>query len=138
MRFLVPIAVLLIASVGPLILRAGTPSHKTFTSPDGLFQFTYPASLPLFAQNIPENVRGFSYIPVCQDDALVCLAYPGTEFKHSDFEAAGFYIEEIPATSKHECLTSPNVVELDTRAPNYTSHMVFDVPPKDPVRVIKA
>jgi len=136
MRFSVPIAVLLIAYAGPLILCAGAAGHKTFTSADGLFQFTYPASLPLFTQNVAENVRGFSYAPVCQEDALVCVAYPSTEFKYSNFEAAGFYVEEIPATSKHECLTSPDVAELDTGAPGYTYHLVFDIPPKDPVKVI--
>jgi len=32
MRFSVPLAVLLIAYVAPLILRAGTPSYRTFNT----------------------------------------------------------------------------------------------------------
>jgi hypothetical protein len=73
---------------------------KTFISPDGAFQFSYPESLSGGPQ-----MRG-SYIPVCDNDAIVCLKYPEDEYRGYNFEAAAFSVTALPRpTTRAKCLS---------------------------------
>ncbi len=87
---------------------------RTFTSPNGDFQFQYSSVLVHCTQE-----RG-SWIPgdgcasqggVCEDTdspatTIICLAYPKTDFKDKPtFSAAAFFAAEVPgATTAETCL----------------------------------
>jgi len=103
-------------SGGPSDTKA--PASKTYTSPDGTFQFTYPALL-IRCELQPENngdSYGWvqpecnSYHPVCGDnptprEPLVCIAYPSNQHTHDDnFEAAVFSASETEMSEK-DCLS---------------------------------
>jgi hypothetical protein len=90
---------------------------KTFTSPDGTFQFTYPDIL-IRCELRPEaggahawvQQECVSYHPVCgngvdPDDPIVCLAYPRDRYTNTEaFEAAAFSVSETTISEK-ECLS---------------------------------
>ena len=90
---------------------------KAFTSPNGAFQFSYPAML-IFCELLQQkNSDGYywaqpecsGYIPACGnpgdlDQPVVCLAYPRN--KHSDsptFDAATFSVWDTTQSEK-DCL----------------------------------
>ena len=89
---------------------------KTFTSPDGSFQFTYPTMLTrceLRSQNGNEYAwvqpECSSYHPVCGDlpnpkEPTVCIAYPRNRYSSGDeFEAAAFSAS-MAQSSEKDCL----------------------------------
>jgi hypothetical protein len=66
----------------------------TFTAPDGAFRFSYPSDFQVCTQGrIQPCIQ--SFIPVCEQDALVCLVYPAEELKDTSFSAASFQVREI-------------------------------------------
>lgn len=100
---------------------ASKSAHKTYTSPNRSFQFTYPALLircekhpqqPGYLANwTPEECAAYS--PTCdmsldvgKKDTLVCVAYPRNE--HTDtraFEAGTFSVAVVDAaTTASACL----------------------------------
>lgn len=95
-----------------------TPRHaKTFTSPDGTFQFTYPDILircelrsqgnDSYAWIQPECA---AYHPVCGEypkpnEPVACVAYPRNRYTDTEaFEAAAFSVSEAKVSEK-ECLS---------------------------------
>ena len=66
----------------------------TFTAPDGAFHFSYPKDFQVCTTDKMQSC-GQSFIPVCAEDALVCVVYPAEEFKDTNFEAAAFQVREI-------------------------------------------
>jgi hypothetical protein len=103
------IGALLVAAIGLSMLprlQAQNPStsqQKTFTSPDGVFRFTYPATFALYQGKDP---REASYIPVCQDTGLVCVVYPPEKYKGTNFGAAAFAVTAVSdATTESACST---------------------------------
>jgi hypothetical protein len=66
----------------------------TFTAPDGSFRFSYPSDFQVCTRGkIEPCVR--SYIPVCDQNALVCVMSPAKQFKNTTFGAASFQVSEI-------------------------------------------
>ena len=104
------IYLLLSASLGAL---AQSNIH-TFTSPDGVYQFTYPAYFlrcspgPPYVDWRPDDCLGG--IPVCpqpeQTAKAVCVAYPKARYKeYPEFEAAAFSVAELNGSkTEKECL----------------------------------
>jgi hypothetical protein len=108
-------------------LFAQTP--RTFTSPDGEFQFQY-SSVLLQCQPDP-NGDGelwtpdscIAYFPVCRSYSqggrvLLCFAFPKARFRdYPTFEAATFVVAEIPqATNDQKCLTAdPDWSQIQAR-----------------------
>jgi hypothetical protein len=74
--------------------QRATSDNQRFTAPDGTFIFYYPTDFQLCTQGKMEPCRQ-SFIPPCDEDALVCAVYPAKEFKDTNFEAAGFQVREI-------------------------------------------
>ena len=82
---------------------------NSFTSPDGAFQFEYPASLIRCANDPkqhgwwkpPESCE--AYTPICSDfggvsgGAIACIAYPAENMKGTNFQAAAFAVNEQKA-----------------------------------------
>jgi hypothetical protein len=65
-----------------------------FTAPDSAFYFHYPHGFEICRQG-KINSCIHAYIPVCEDDALVCVVYPADEFEGTSLRAAGFQVKEI-------------------------------------------
>lgn len=66
-----------------------------FTATDGAFRFSYPADFQVCTQGkIDPCVK--SYIPVCEQDAVVCVVYPAQQFEGTTFGAASFQVRQIP------------------------------------------
>jgi hypothetical protein len=90
---------------------------NSFTSPDGTFQFEYPASLVRCARDPNQHdlweptESCEAYIPVCSDfsgasgGTTACIAYPAEGMKGTNFQAAAFAVNEQKAISTNaECL----------------------------------
>jgi len=68
--------------------------NTVFTAPDGLFRFFYPSDFQICTKGqIQPCIQ--SHIPVCEQDALVCVVYPAEMFKDTNFGAASFQVREI-------------------------------------------
>jgi hypothetical protein len=65
-----------------------------FTASDGAFQFSYPKDFQVCTQGKVAGCNRF-YIPVCQEDAVVCVIHAAAEFKDTSFGAASFEVREI-------------------------------------------
>jgi hypothetical protein len=82
--------------------QTSLPQTKIFAAADRVFQFSYPAGFQVCTKgNIDPCVR--SYIPVCEQDALVCVVYPSKQFEGTNFGAASFQVREI--VTDHEAMT---------------------------------
>jgi hypothetical protein len=117
---------------------------KTFTSPDGSFQFSYPNSLVVCERKQNESDAPFywvptencmAYHPVCDGvtpqkyKVLTCLAFRRDEStKTPAFEAGTFSIEivEEAATAK-SCLAKPEYDTFTLRAPIQVKGISFTV-----------
>jgi hypothetical protein len=77
-------------------VQDSTSSHRTmiFTATDGTFRFSYPSDFQVCTQRKIEQCIQ-SYIPVCEQDTLVCVIYPAEQFEGTNFGAASFQIREI-------------------------------------------
>ena len=124
----VPIAVCVCALA---VTLAAQTSRQTFSSPDGVFQFTYsgmlvdcikkvpskpkPSGVPKVfvgippALSIPDSCQ--SMADVCSDlggqvSTLACFAYPKDKFRDKPvFAAAAFFVEKIEeAATESACL----------------------------------
>lgn len=113
------------ANNNTVTIEATDPTPRTFKSPDGSFQFTYPNSYAVYTGDEAEDAgRRLSYIAVCEN-ALVCVVYPESKYKGTNFEAASFQVREVDdAKSAKACLT-PRV-----SAPNASDFSVDSEKPK--------
>ena len=66
----------------------------TFDAPDSAFRFSYPSNFQVCTRGKIEPCIE-TYIPVCDQDALVCVVYPPKQFKDTNFAAASFQVKEI-------------------------------------------
>ena len=102
--------------------RASVVQTITFTAPDNMFLFSYPSDFAVCTKGKMDPCV-HSYIPACDQDALVCVDYPAQRFKGSGFEGATFQVKEIPR--KHEEMT-PDVCV--TPYPMKAGDLVEDFP----------
>ena len=96
--------------------QQGASAHEisTFTAANGSFRFSYPSGLQVCAEGKIQPCI-YSYIPVCEQDALACVVYPEKEFADTNLGAASFQVREIlregniPPTNADDCVTpNPN------------------------------
>jgi hypothetical protein len=79
---------------------------RTFVSRDGLFRFKYPAGFIVCGKNTSEAAC-LTYLPICDDDAAACVAYPTAHYEGSNFEGAAFSVNELAEEKTgSECLAS--------------------------------
>src|SRR5512133_2802492 len=96
--------------------------QSTFTRRDGTFEIRYPPSFSLCRQPQPDNPQLWtpddsclSYIPVCEDTAVACVAYPAREYNGSNFQAAALSISEIAdAKTENDCLKEDGSIDIKT------------------------
>ena len=114
-------------SVALILISTGTASWaqrpevslKTFTAPDGTFQFTYPDVLTQCKAQPEPSGDGyawaqpecFAYIPLCNvgpgpDQSMACIAYPHNQYTNSPtFEGASLSVGETNENER-DCLSS--------------------------------
>src|ERR1700756_2123931 len=94
-------------------------SSRTYTSPDGVFEFKYPDPLILCKKGHqtdpqtwePDQSCG-AYIPPCDDSegsggVVACAAYPHEKYAGTNLAAAAFVVSEIRAArTEAACLAS--------------------------------
>lgn len=96
----------------PLLLDAQRPAstheNKTFSAFDSTFRFTYPSEFQVCAQGQVE-LCSHSYIPVCDQDALVCVVYSPKQFAATNFGEASFQVKEIVHQGNYLGPVTPNM-----------------------------
>jgi hypothetical protein len=105
------------------IAQSGTSSRMTtFTSPDGDFQFQYPAfMINCKAQRGNESCG--AYMPVCSGlnyDSLICIAYPKNRINElKTFDGAAFVVAlEKDAHDEKACHAIPDPPPPDSSHPH--------------------
>lgn len=105
------VAALAFLAISLSIPAFGQTARKTstFTNPDGAFRFVYPTDFQVCTKGNMQPCN-YTYIPICDKDALVCVLYPAESFKGTNMGAAGFQVREIqrrniPPTTADECVT---------------------------------
>lgn len=68
---------------------------KAFTSPDNTFRFSYPADFHLCTARKMDPCILRSFVPPCDDDAIVCVVYPKEPLQGTNFGSAAFQVREI-------------------------------------------
>ncbi|MGA7300584.1 MAG: hypothetical protein WBX10_09775 [Candidatus Sulfotelmatobacter sp.] len=88
---------------------------KTFVSRDGFFRFKYPAEFIVCRKNTSEAAC-LTYLPICDDNAAACVAYPTAHYEGSNFEGAAFSVNELAQEKTgSECLASmPPPVHMES------------------------
>jgi hypothetical protein len=135
------IVALLLISVGPASWGQ-RPKHslKTFTAPDGTFQFTYSSILTQCKLQPQRSGDGYywaqpecsAYIPLCEgvpDQPIACIAYPHNRYTNSDtFDGATFSVEET-GENERDCLNPPdtNAKEIVIRGVKFRAFESADV-----------
>src|ERR1022692_2330007 len=95
--------------------QAPSRHTETFTAPDHSFRFSYPSNPPdsqVCTKGKTQPCMG-SFIPVCEQDALVCVTYAPQEFKDTSFSMASFQVREIFASGEQ--------MTADIRSEEHTS-----------------
>jgi hypothetical protein len=103
------LCVLALAPFDPAALaqpRKGDAVQRTFISHSNSFRFRYQSSFILCAKsNRPESCE--TYIPICDETALACVAYPKARYAGTNFEGAAFSVTKQPdADTESKCLDS--------------------------------
>jgi hypothetical protein len=85
--------------------RAPIDQNSTFTASDGAFRFSYPSDFQICkAGKLAPCLQ--SFIPVCEDDALVCVLYPAKRFEGTNIEAFSFQVREI---HREDTMMTPDI-----------------------------
>jgi hypothetical protein len=108
-----------------------------FTSTDGAFQFSYRRDFQVCTAGKLEPCRIQSNIPPCEDDAIVCVVYPGKRFEGTSFGAAAFQVREIH--SKQETMTPDVCVTpraTETSAGHFSERPEFLISSQHPAEII--
>jgi hypothetical protein len=92
--------ILILTAIGIINLpthsqRRPSTSLKVFASADGVFQFSYPGDFQVCTTGKIDPCRSQSYIPPCDDRAIVCVTYPAKLSEGTSFGSAGFQVREI-------------------------------------------
>jgi hypothetical protein len=127
------LVVIVLAALSNVEAIGQSPRLKTFTSPDGTFQFTYPDAYPLYDPNSIAEVNSHYFVPMCEDTAIACIEYPGMKYKGTDFERAGFEVLQTKAGTKGNVSDRP---QIRTLLPEYSYRTAFVIPKDKPVQKI--
>ncbi len=104
---------------------------QVFRSADDAFQFSYRNDFKVCtAGKIKECID--SYIPACEDDAIVCVVYPAKRFGDTSFGAAAFQVREIH--TEQEQMTAD--VCVTPYPPSGSEYPEFQISAKNPAERI--
>jgi hypothetical protein len=125
--FLFAVSVLAWPQSAPTAKANPSQAFKTFTSPDGSFQFSYPDTLIRCELHPQPQGTGYewmqpecmAYLSVCgddnptSDDPLVCIAYPSKESNLSSRLEAAAISFSLYAESEKDCFQgTKKIVEI--------------------------
>lgn len=111
--------------------RPSVSQSMVFRSADDAFQFSYRSDFKVCtAGEIKECID--SYIPACEDNAIVCVLYPAGQFGDTSFGAAAFQVREI--RTEREQMT-PDVC-VTPYPPSGSEYPEFEISAKDPAERI--
>ena len=97
--------VTLLAQMANSQQQVSTHQTTTFTASDRAFQFSYPSDFQVCkAGKIAPCLQ--SFIPACEDEALVCVTYPVKRFGGTNIEAVSFQVKEI---HRDEAMMTPDI-----------------------------
>lgn len=101
------VGLVLVSSSGTGEVEGEPPvEQRRFVSRDNSFQFKYPRSL-VTCEKDTQNKDCQTYIAICDQDALACVAYPRARYEGYTFEGAAFSVNEHPeADTETKCLAS--------------------------------
>jgi hypothetical protein len=93
-------------AIALLAATAAFAGQATYTSPDGVFQFTYPDSFRLYAG----DQIGDGSSPACSPPPVVngeaCVRYQNDKYKRTTFNDAAFLVNTVPeASNEADCLS---------------------------------
>ena len=133
--------VVILAAVAVLALATHSQqrsAHPTvFTSADGAFQFSYPASFEVCVTGKLEPCMNQAYIPPCEDDAIVCVVYPSKQSEDSSFGAAAFQVREI-RTERETMTADVCVTPYPTETPaGISAWPAFQISAQHPAKMIR-
>jgi hypothetical protein len=114
--------------------RSSVAQMRNFSATDDSFQFSYPASFQLCTKGRMGPCNQ-SYIPVCGEDALVCVLYPSTEFVGTSFGAASFEVDEV-FTQREAMTADVCVTPSPSKSPGTENWPEFLISAKHPTEVI--
>jgi hypothetical protein len=112
--------------------QASIRQTTTFTASDRAFWFSYPSDFQICkAGKIAPCLE--SFIPACEDDALVCVIYPSKQFKDTNIGAVTFQVREI---HRDEAMMTPDICATPYPVPESTPYPDFLVSAEHPVEMI--
>lgn len=98
-------AVTLLVQMANSQQRVSIDQKTTFAASDGAFSFSYPSDFQICkAGKIEPCLR--SFIPICEDDALVCVIYPLKQLEDTNIGAVSFQVREI---HRDEAMMTPDI-----------------------------
>lgn len=82
------------------------PPWRTFVSRADSFRFEYPSSLTMCGKGTRKETC-LTYIPICDETALACVAHSAARYQGYNFEGAAFSVNKHPdADTNGKCLGS--------------------------------
>jgi len=112
--------------------RVSIDQNTTFTASDRAFWFSYPTDFQICkAGKIAPCMQ--SFIPACEDDALVCVIYPAKRFEGTNIGAVSFQVREI---HREEAMMTPDICATPYPVPDSTPYPDFLVSAEHPVEMI--
>lgn len=86
-----------------------------YVSPDRSFELAVPAG---YGIETGRQKPRLSYIPVCDDDSIVCVTYPENRYKGTTFGAASVEVTVVPAKTEKACLAPGGEFQIDRQNPS--------------------
>ena len=112
--------------------RVSVDQNTTFTAPDRAFWFSYPSDFQICKAGKIAPCRQ-SFIPACEDDALVCVIYPAKRLEDTNIGAVSFQVREI---HREEAMMTPDICATPYPVPESTPYPDFLVSAEHPVEMI--
>ena len=132
--------IVLIGLLPECLASQSAPRHSDHPSPKQTysaktFRFSYPATFQVCTiGNLQPCIH--SMIPTCDDDAIVCVAYPDKEFGETTFQGEAFEVREIHTsigTQTPDICVTPYPPKYSTGVSEYPEYMISA---KEPARTI--
>ena len=134
-----PWRILMVLTTVTLLVHMANSQHPvsvdqntTFTASDRAFWFSYPSDFQ-FCKAVQIAPCRQSFIPACEDDALVCVMYPTKRFGDTNIGAVSFQVREIHIEDE---MMTPDICATPRPTQDSTPYPDFLVSAEHPVEMI--